>query len=168
MYNRYNEIEKVTIYPKSKDKATVKITRNHIHLNIFTNEPIERKEENTIYVTKPFYLEVTPANIKIHDKQLVPSFEIEKVIFNGPATIVKWKDGTKTVIKCQSGDIFDYEKGLAMCFTKKALGNKGDFNNVLREHMPPNQFTIAQILERVGRTVVNSFYGFNGGKNNEL
>lgn len=52
------------------------------------------------------------------------SFAIKKVIFNNPATIVLWKDGTKTVVKCGNGDVYDKEKGLALCFMKKALGNK--------------------------------------------
>ena len=52
-------------------------------------------------------------------------FEIEKVIFNNPATIVIWKDGTKTVVKC-NGEKFDQEKGLAMAISKRALavGNR--------------------------------------------
>ena len=54
---------------------------------------------------------------------------IKKVIFNDPATIVLWNDGTKTVVKCQEGDTYDKEKGLALCIAKKALGNKGNFNN---------------------------------------
>ena len=48
---------------------------------------------------------------------------IKKVIFNAPATIVLWNDGTKTVVKCSENDIFDPEKGLAFCFLKKLLGN---------------------------------------------
>jgi hypothetical protein len=59
--------------------------------------------------------------------------EIEKVKFSGPATIVFWADGSKTVVKCQKGDTFDPEKGLALCFMKKVLGNKsGTFNKVLK------------------------------------
>jgi hypothetical protein len=52
-------------------------------------------------------------------------FEIERVIFNPPATIVIWKDGTKTVVKC-NGEKFDQEKGLAMAISKRALavGNR--------------------------------------------
>lgn len=60
------------------------------------------------------------------------SFEIEKVVFNDPATIVVWKDRTKTVVKCQEGDEFDPEKGLAMAIAKKALGNKSNFNNTIK------------------------------------
>lgn len=52
-------------------------------------------------------------------------FEIERVIFNPPATIVIWKDGTKTVVKC-NGEKFDQEKGLSMAISKRALavGNR--------------------------------------------
>ena len=54
-------------------------------------------------------------------------FAIEKVIFNDPATIVLWKDGSKTVVKVQDGDTFDKEKGLAMALLKKLLGNNGSY-----------------------------------------
>ena len=57
--------------------------------------------------------------------------EVKKVIFNDPATIVYWKDGTKTVVKCQKSDDFDPEKGFAMAFLKKCWGNKGNFNDKL-------------------------------------
>lgn len=63
----------------------------------------------------------------------VNPFEIEDVIFNGPATIVKWTDGTKTVVKAQDGEEFDPEKGLAMAFAKKAMGNKGLYFNVIKK-----------------------------------
>lgn len=48
---------------------------------------------------------------------------IKDVIFNDPATIVFWTDGSKTVVKCQKGETFDPEKGLAMAISKKVLGN---------------------------------------------
>lgn len=57
--------------------------------------------------------------------------EIINVIFNDPATIVFWSDGTKTVVKCLEGDVFDPEKGLAMAISKKAMGNKGSYYNVI-------------------------------------
>ena len=59
--------------------------------------------------------------------RLVPG--IKNVIFNEPATIVFWRDGTKTVVKSQTIDIYDPEKGLAMAIAKKALGNKGSYYN---------------------------------------
>lgn len=62
--------------------------------------------------------------------------EIKNVIFNDPATIVFWGDGTKTVVKCQPGDRFDPEKGLAMAIVKKAYGNKGSYCNQLKKWLP--------------------------------
>ena len=61
--------------------------------------------------------------------------EIKDVIFNDPATIVYWKDGTKTIVKCQkeTGDSFSKETGLVMAIAKKALGNKGNFNDILKK-----------------------------------
>lgn len=58
---------------------------------------------------------------------------IEKVIFNPPATIVLWSDGTKTVVKAQGGDEYDPEKGLAMAICKKVMGNKGNYNNEINK-----------------------------------
>ena len=59
-------------------------------------------------------------------------FNITKVIFNKPATIVYWEDGTKTVVKAENED-FDPEKGLAMAIAKEALGNKGNYFNKIKE-----------------------------------
>lgn len=45
---------------------------------------------------------------------------IKKVIFNPPATIVFWKDGSKTVVKAQNAE-YDPEKGLAMAIARHYL-----------------------------------------------
>lgn len=61
-------------------------------------------------------------------------FQIKKVLFNPPATIVFWTDGTKTVVKRQKGDKrFDKEKGLSMAIAKKFLGNEGNYYNEIRK-----------------------------------
>ena len=50
-------------------------------------------------------------------------FYIEKVIYNNPATIVFWSDGTKTVSKIHSYDVYSEEVGLILCVLKKLHGN---------------------------------------------
>lgn len=58
----------------------------------------------------------------------------ERVIFSPPATVVIWTDGTKTVVKCDEKDTYDRLTGLALCYMKKALGNRsGPLNKVIRE-----------------------------------
>lgn len=68
----------------------------------------------------------------MYKKPLTNQLCIKKVIFNAPATIVYWEDGTKTVVKAEN-ETFDPEKGLAMAFTKKALGNKGNYFNHIKK-----------------------------------
>lgn len=61
------------------------------------------------------------------------NLNIKKVIFNDPATIVYWEDGTKTVVKAMDGETFDKEKGLAMAISKKSLGNAGNYYDIFKE-----------------------------------
>lgn len=98
-------------------------------------------------------------NIKYGYKAQHPvtdSYKITNVIFNNPATIVFWADGTKTVVKCQDGDIYDPEKGLSMAIAKKAYGNKGSYCNVIKK------WTEKYEEERIKRaeTVASIFAGF--------
>lgn len=62
------------------------------------------------------------------------SVSIRKVIFNDPATVVLWSDGTKTVVKCGPEDKFDTEKGLAMAIVKKMAGNDNSFHKVFKQY----------------------------------
>ncbi len=57
---------------------------------------------------------------------------IKRVIFNPPATIVYWSDGSKTVVKCSEKDVFDPEKGLAMAIAKRCAGNTGAYYAEIR------------------------------------
>ena len=59
---------------------------------------------------------------------------VRKVIFNDPATVVLWSDGTKTVVKCGPEDTFDMEKGLAMAIVKKMAGNDNRFHKVFKQY----------------------------------
>ena len=89
--------------------------------------PVERKSTSSSI----YYASVTA--------KLMPVPDIKKVIFNYPATIILWSDGSKTVVKCQDGDIYDPEKGLAMAISKKALGNKGNYCNEFKKWLPEDE-----------------------------
>lgn len=70
----------------------------------------------------------------IYGKSKSSNWGIKKVIFNDPATIVIWNDGSKTVVKA-SNEPFDPEKGLAMAIAKKALGNKGNYYEIFKKYI---------------------------------
>lgn len=66
--------------------------------------------------------------------QMFNKSEIKDVIFNNPATIILWSDGTKTVVKAEN-EPFDPEKGLAMAIAKKALGNDYGYYDVFKKYV---------------------------------
>ena len=58
---------------------------------------------------------------------------INDVIFSGPATVVQWADGSKTVVKAQNGEKMDAEKGLAMAVVKKLYGDGGKYYDLFKK-----------------------------------
>lgn len=85
---------------------------------------------------------------------------IKQVIFHDPATIIYWTDGTRTVVKCQDGDIYDPEKGLAMAISKKALGNNGNYCNVFKQWLPEDEVeTLDQRIIDAANKIVQSAFG---------
>lgn len=59
--------------------------------------------------------------------------QIKKVIFNDPATIIFWEDGSKTVVKCQPNDKYDKMTGFAMACAKYMFGNEGNYYEVFKK-----------------------------------
>lgn len=59
---------------------------------------------------------------------------IKKIIYNPPATIVFWSDGTKTTARCEYGDIYTREVGFMLCVLKKKYGNK-TFHEMLKKYV---------------------------------
>ena len=57
---------------------------------------------------------------------------VKKIIINRPSIIVFWNDNTKTVVTCNESDAFDPEIGICIAFTKKYLGNTGNYHQILR------------------------------------
>lgn len=77
------------------------------------------------------------------------TFVIDKVIFNPPATIVFWKDRTKTVVKCKEGEEFSEWAGIALCLAKKLYGP--NFHKIFKAHCSdPDK------IEKSARTSVSS------------
>lgn len=61
--------------------------------------------------------------------------EITNIEFRDPATIVFWSDGTKTVVRCQNGEPYDPEKGMAMAICRKVYGNERDYYHLFLHWM---------------------------------
>ena len=48
---------------------------------------------------------------------------VKRVVYNAPATIVFWQDGTKTVVKCMDGEPFEKYAGFCAALAKKVFGS---------------------------------------------
>lgn len=97
--------------------ASAKVDFRYHGKTDFIKEYLNSTYGKSAFISSP--AEIRNANLK-------HIFRIKKVIFNNPATIVIWADGTKTVVKATDEE-FDPEKGLAMAISKKALGNKREY-----------------------------------------
>ena len=94
----------------------------------------EEEEKDKMNEKKTGRVSYVASNSKLTPRYGLPPIP-ESIIFNGPATIVKWTDGSKTVVKTQNNEPFDPEKGIAMAFLKKIFGNKGHYNTTLKKYI---------------------------------
>lgn len=102
-------------------------------------------------------------NITIYNDSatISPNYGIKKVIFNDPATIVYWTDGTKTVVKCCENDAFNKETGLAMAFMKKKLGNDNTFHKVFKKWIPKEEEEEHSDLDALRKSLIAFLKGFS-------
>lgn len=131
-----HEIKHVVTYKKAACSAYPKINGY-----MDTDEAMAKYILNDIDMTNKLYAQFT-LNLKEQEAKLIMSklnvVTIKNVIFNDPATIVFWIDGTKTVVKAENEE-YDPEKGLAMAIAKRALGNEGRYYNVFRKWLPKEE-----------------------------
>lgn len=95
-------------------------------------------------------------------KQSYPTYNfisiplVKKIIFNDPATIILWADGTKTVVKCSEGDEYDPEKGLAFCYMKKIFGNNyyKNIRNQIKEYDIISEEKYQTVMEQARKCIM--------------
>ena len=108
-----------------------------IENNKFDSKMIAKYREKRFFSETPWMLykalniDPLPETVR-KNKPLLKEDYFKDVIINDKATIILWADGSKTVVKCQGDDAYSPEAGVAIAIMKKVLGNKGNYNNVLR------------------------------------
>lgn len=112
----------------------------------------------------------TISMISINQEKPRLDLGIKNVIFNYPATIVLWNDGTKTVVKTQGDDVYDPEKGLTMAIVKKLLGNQGNYYNELKKWLPKEEkvdfggVSIEDAADALSKFTEAAFKALNGNE----
>ena len=74
---------------------------------------------------------------------------IDRVIFNDPATIIYWKDGSKTVVKRSEDDIWDPEKGFCMAVIKKLYGRTSFIKRFMEPEEEMSILTVEEACENL-------------------
>lgn len=93
-------------------------------------------------------------NFKIDDINYTISsgYKIDKVIYNGPATIVIWDDGSKTVAKFndEGADLYSEFTGLLVAVMKR-LVQPNQIKQLCNDWLPEcyqNQVTLSDVRQR--------------------
>lgn len=159
-----DKIKELCLKEKNKMRDNYKIPSNTLPKEYTLSSAISAYVDTDITATLNAYQIYQASKNAINsvyglkERRAKSMYAIKNVIFNDPATIVFWADGTKTVVKAQGDDTFDPEKGLAMAISKKALGNKGNYCNELKKWLPEKK-----ILKEPKEIVIHN----TGGTTNE-
>lgn len=135
---------------------------------ITSYEEVNCKEEkdmrNNCVTVEDVYTSMTDAQQKVCQfligealqngvKTFTPD-SIKKVIYNDPATIIFWSDGTKTIVKCMADEDYDPEKGFMAAVTKKVFGDK--YGWVMRHQVKPameHEKKVDALMESIAETL---------------
>lgn len=80
---------------------------------------------------KPIHL-TREDGLKLLGYDFVNPLHVDRIIFSPPATIVFWKDGTKTVVKCADGEPFSEYNGFAAALLKKVFGSNSAVKKIIQ------------------------------------
>ena len=79
--------------------------------------------ENITNITTSDYITTSQSSLTLPGYITTHAYMIKKVIYQPPKTIVKWLDGTYTMVRCMDGDPYDPELGFLYCVAKKIIGD---------------------------------------------
>lgn len=131
---RAREMDVLNSFENDTITKTIKQAINNIYGRTNYTEFYDRDRRNDNMVDLKIYM----TGMFIGGVVTNPKDLIEDVIFSGPCTIVKWKGGDKTIVRCENEN-FDKEKGLAMAIVKKFFGtneSKSNYNDIFKKWIP--------------------------------
>ena len=77
----------------------------------------------------------------------VPTYAVKKIIYNPPATIVFWEDGSKTVVKCSKDDEYSPYYGFLAALAKKVYGNPSRVRKIVDKWAPKEEEPLNDIAK---------------------
>ena len=142
------------------NKVTVTGALNNYHVTL--------KDEDFLDAIRYCYndiLSVEKYKASIELRVDIPGM-IDRVIFNDPATIIYWKDGSKTVVKRSEDDVWDPEKGFCMAIIKKLYGRTSFIKRFMEPEEEMSILTVEEACENLKNfgKKLNAMMGKGGKK----
>ena len=97
---------------------------------------VKKEKEHAVYVINPF-AKFGGSFDKISESGNVSKVHITKVLYNNPATVVWWSDGTITRNICPDDALYNPDTGLAFCWLKKMF-NSDDIAKLFHDWAMPD------------------------------
>ena len=95
---------------------------------------VDIEEERKMPTDLEYYIHDVLATFGLFEENLyIQQPHIDHVKFNGPATIVFWKDGTKTVVKYDGKGRKDKRMAIMYAFMRKIYGEGRGYTTILSE-----------------------------------
>lgn len=95
---------------------------------------------------------------KKKEETTMTAASIKNVIFNPPATIVFWTDGSKTVVKYNAKEEFDPEKGMAMAIAKRCANNSDDFYKEIKKWVEKSGYKQVDDVKALVKEIKRVYY----------
>lgn len=85
------------------------------------------------FISKNINIDISDFDTVLKDYALKKYTTPQRIIVNYPDTIVFWKDGTKTVVKCAAGTDPDLYSAFCAAVCKKVFGSNSHLKKVIEE-----------------------------------
>lgn len=111
--------------------ATLEKSAEENRFTIKIPDVLDRVSEYINEKEKPKMPPKENQDIRLKYCYIPPMYQPKQIIYNPPATIVFWKDGTKTIVKCSEGETFNKYFGFCAALAKKVYGNNNRVNKIV-------------------------------------
>lgn len=120
--------------------ANVVILSSNHYANKFAGKTgiVRRQHENRVGIEiKGFTNSASKTGVfwfETSNVVIIPDERVKRVTFNQPKTIVLWADGTKTIVSCKEGEIFDCYTGFCVATAKKMFGSVSKIKKIISSY----------------------------------
>jgi len=158
--NFYTELGSVQMNLELEDGRTFQFNPGDLLRDRQGDWRIRKPEESVLDSMRYMHWvdRVMEESAKKKEETTMTAASIKNVIFNPPATIVFWTDGSKTVVKCNAKEEFDPEKGMAMAIAKRCANNSDDFYKEIKKWVEKSGYKQVDDMKALVKEIKRVYY----------